>query len=158
MSLAPPQSHPQYGVTQLIYVLHGLSLLIGIVGTATIIGAFLFGWPSIIAVIINYVKRGDVRGTWLESHFDWQIKTFWYAVAASILIFVKTMIGLGLGPLLIGAISDALVASAGRHSLRYALLTAAVFNLWSAVHFFLAARTLRSELTAMLAPLQPAAP
>ena len=42
------------------------------------VGSFLFGWPSIIAVIINYVKRGDARGTWLESHFSWQIRTFWY--------------------------------------------------------------------------------
>ena len=81
MSLAPPQSHPQYGVTQLIYVLHAVSLVIGIVSTATIVGAFLFGWPSIIAVIINYVKRGDVQGTWLESHFRWQIRTFWFGFA-----------------------------------------------------------------------------
>lgn len=69
-------------------------------------------------------------------------------VAASVLIFVKTMIGLGLGPLIIGAISDALAPAAGRHSLRYALLTAAVFNLWSFVHFVLAARTLRSDIAA----------
>jgi len=80
MSLAPPQSHPQYGVTQLIYALHALSLVIGIIGTATVVGAFLFGWPSIIAVIINYVKRGDVHGTWLETHFRWQIRTFWFAL------------------------------------------------------------------------------
>ena len=98
MSLAPPQSHPQYGVTQLIYVLHGLSLVIGIVGTATIIGAFLFGWPSIIAVIINYVKRGDVRGTWLESHFRWQIRTFWFGLlwALLCLLFVVFTLGIGL--------------------------------------------------------------
>ncbi len=69
-------------------------------------------------------------------------------VAASVLIFVKTMIGLGLGPLIIGAISDVLAPAAGRHSLRYALLTAAVFNLWSFVHFVLAARTLRSDMAA----------
>ena len=95
MTLAPPQSHPQYGVTQLIYVLHGLSLVIGIVGTATIIGAFLFGWPSIIAVIINYVKRGDVRGTWLESHFRWQIRTFWFGLLWVVLcgLFVALTLG-----------------------------------------------------------------
>ena len=52
------------------------------------VGSFIFGWPSIIAVIINYVKRGDARGTWLESHFQWQIRTFWYAVLASIVIGV----------------------------------------------------------------------
>jgi uncharacterized membrane protein len=51
-----------------------------------VIGSFIFGWPSIIAVIINYVRRGDARGTWLESHFEWQIRTFWIAVGLSILI------------------------------------------------------------------------
>jgi uncharacterized membrane protein len=45
-----------------------------------VVTAFLTGWPSIIAVIINYVKRSDTRGTWLESHFSWQIRTFWFAV------------------------------------------------------------------------------
>jgi uncharacterized membrane protein len=45
-----------------------------------VLGSFLFGWPSIIAVIINYVKRSEARGTWLESHFDWQIRTFWFAL------------------------------------------------------------------------------
>ncbi len=69
------------------YALHALGLAIGAFGTATVVGMFLFGWPSIIAVIINYVKRGDAKGTWLESHFDWQIQTFWYALVASILIF-----------------------------------------------------------------------
>ena len=101
MSLAPPQSHPQYGVTQVIYVLHGLSLLVGIVGTATIIGAFLFGWPSIIAVIINYVKRGDVRGTWLESHFRWQIRTFWFGLLWSCLCLLFVVVTLGIGLFLV---------------------------------------------------------
>ena len=59
--------------THLIYGLHAFSLLTGILGAATVVGAFLTGWPSIIAVILNYVKRSDVRGTWLESHFRWQI-------------------------------------------------------------------------------------
>jgi uncharacterized membrane protein len=45
-----------------------------------IVTAFLSGWPSIIAVILNYVKRADVRGTWLDSHYSWQIRTFWFAV------------------------------------------------------------------------------
>jgi uncharacterized membrane protein len=46
---------------------------------ALIVTAFLTGWPSIIAVILNYVKRAEVRGTWLDSHFSWQIRTFWFA-------------------------------------------------------------------------------
>ncbi len=66
--------------TQIIYGLHAFSLLTGIIGAATVVGAFLTGWPSIIAVILNYVKRGDVRGTWLESHFRWQIRTFWFGL------------------------------------------------------------------------------
>jgi uncharacterized membrane protein len=62
------------------YALHALGLAIGAFGAATVVGAFVFGWPSIIAVIINYIKRGDARGTWLESHFTWQIRTFWFAL------------------------------------------------------------------------------
>ncbi len=66
--------------THVVYALHALGLVIGAFGAATVLGSFLFGWPSIIAVIINYVKRGDARGTWLESHFSWQIRTFWFAL------------------------------------------------------------------------------
>ena len=67
-------------VTNLVYALHALSLLIGITTAATIVGAFVFGVPSIIAVVINYLKRDEARGTFLESHFRWQIRTFWFAL------------------------------------------------------------------------------
>jgi uncharacterized membrane protein len=67
-------------LTHVIYALHALSVLIGISSVATIVGAFVFGWPSIVAVILNYVKRDEVRGTYLESHFRWQIRTFWFAL------------------------------------------------------------------------------
>lgn len=70
------------------YALHALGLAIGAFGAATVVGSFIFGWPSIIAVIVNYVRRGEARGTWLESHFEWQIRTFWYAVGLSILTAV----------------------------------------------------------------------
>jgi uncharacterized membrane protein len=72
--------------THVVYALHTLGLVIGAFGTASVIGAFLFGWPSIIAVIINYVKRSEVRGTWLDSHFSWQIRTFWWALLWALLI------------------------------------------------------------------------
>lgn len=72
--------------THIVYALHGLGLVLGAFGAASVIGSFLFGWPSIIAVIINYVKRGDARGTWLESHFTWQIRTFWFALAWAVLV------------------------------------------------------------------------
>src|SRR3989337_362517 len=76
-------AHPSpslVNVAHLVYALHALSLLIGITTAATIIGAFVFGMPSIIAVIINYLKRGEARGTFLESHFRWQIRTFWFGL------------------------------------------------------------------------------
>ncbi len=63
----------------IMYGLHALSALSGILTSATIVGSFIFGWPSIIAVIINYVTRSNVRGTWLDSHWRWQLRSFWYA-------------------------------------------------------------------------------
>jgi uncharacterized membrane protein len=74
---------PREGLVTLahvIYGLHAFSALTGMLSPAMIITAFLTGWPSIIAVILNYVKRSDVRGTWLDSHFSWQIRTFWFAL------------------------------------------------------------------------------
>ena len=84
--------------THAIYALHAFSLITGILGPVTVIGAFLTGWPSIIAVILNYVKRSDVRGTWLESHFRWQIRTFWFGLLWVVLcgLFVVGSLGLGL--------------------------------------------------------------
>ena len=67
-------------VAHLVYALHALSLLIGVTTAATIIGAFVFGVPSIIAVVINYLKSDEAKGTFLESHFRWQIRTFWFAL------------------------------------------------------------------------------
>jgi uncharacterized membrane protein len=86
------------GWTQVIYALHGFSLLTGLLGVATVFGAFLTGWPSIIAVILNYVKRGDVRGTWLESHFRWQIRTFWFGLLWVALcgLFIVATLGIGI--------------------------------------------------------------
>jgi uncharacterized membrane protein len=66
--------------TQIIYGLHALSLVLGIIGTPTVVGAFLFAPTSIIAVIMNYIKRSEARGTWLDSHFSWQIRTFWFGL------------------------------------------------------------------------------
>jgi uncharacterized membrane protein len=66
-------------IAQVIYGLHALSIVIGLTSAITIVGAFVFGFPSIFAVILNYVYRHATRGTWLESHFRWQIRTFWFA-------------------------------------------------------------------------------
>jgi uncharacterized membrane protein len=84
--------------THVIYALHAISLVTGIITVASVVGAFLTGWPSLIAVILNYVKRSDVRGTWLESHFRWQIRTFWFGLlwVALCAIFVVATLGIGM--------------------------------------------------------------
>lgn len=85
--------------THIVYALHALGLALGAFGAASVLGSFLFGWPSIIAVIINYVKRGEVRGTWLESHFTWQIRTFWLALAWAALV---ALVSIPLAVILVG--------------------------------------------------------
>jgi len=67
-------------LTHAIYALHAFSALSGLLSSAMVVVAFLSGWPSIVAVVLNYAKRPEVRGTWLDSHFGWQIRTFWYAL------------------------------------------------------------------------------
>ena len=86
--------------THVVYGLHAVSLVMGIVTAATIVGAFLTGWPSIIAVILNYVKRGEARGTWLESHFRWQIRTFWFGLLWVVLCGLFVVMTLGIGMLI----------------------------------------------------------
>jgi len=66
--------------THVIYALHALAVVIGITTFHTIVGSFVGGLPSIIAVVMNYARRAATRGTYLESHFRWQIRTFWYAL------------------------------------------------------------------------------
>ena len=101
MSSPPSGLVPRQGLvtlTHVIYALHAFSAVTGIVGSALVVTAFLTGWPSIIAVILNYVKRSDVRGTWLDSHFSWQIRTFWFALlwlALGGILFV-TLLGIPL--------------------------------------------------------------
>ena len=81
-----------------VYGLHAFSLLTGILGTATVVGAFLTGWPSIVAVILNYIKRSAARGTWIESHFRWQIRTFWYGLlwVSLCVLFIVGTLGIGI--------------------------------------------------------------
>jgi uncharacterized membrane protein len=83
-------------LTHVMYALHAFSAVSGLLSPAFIVTAFLTGWPSLIAVLINYIKRGEARGTWLESHFRWQMRTFWFAVlwVGLALLFGLTLIGI----------------------------------------------------------------
>src|SRR6185295_11430505 len=94
-----PEVMPSSGMvtlTHVMYAMHAFSAVMGVLGPMFIVTAFLTGWPSIIAVIINYVKRSDVRGTYLDSHFGWQIRTFWYTVLWVVVCFILvfTLIGI----------------------------------------------------------------
>ena len=95
-SAAPSESLVRW--THAIYALHAFSLVTGIITTATVVGAFLTGWPSIIAVILNYIKRNEARGTWLDSHFRWQIRTFWFGLLwiALCWLFIIGTLGIGI--------------------------------------------------------------
>ena len=53
-------------LTTVIYGLYALSLI--------------FGVTAVVAIVLDYIKKDDTRGTWLESHFSWQIRTFWWSV------------------------------------------------------------------------------
>lgn len=77
--------------THAIYALHAVSVLIGVTGPATVIGNFVFGLPSILAVIMNYARQPDVEGTWLQGHFRWQIRTFWYSLLWMSLAFLVSL-------------------------------------------------------------------
>lgn len=83
-------------LTYVIYGLHALSALGGVLSAAFVVTAFVSGWPSIIAVIINYAKRAETHGTYLESHFRWQIRTFWFALVWVIVatLLAVTFIGI----------------------------------------------------------------
>lgn len=68
-------------VALVVYVLYALS--------------FLYGITAIAGVVIAYIKRDDVRGTWLESHFAWQIRTFWWGLAWTVVGVMLAMVAVG---------------------------------------------------------------
>lgn len=75
-------------LTHVIYALYAASILLGV--------------TCLVAVIINYVKREDVAGSWLESHFRWQIRTFWYSLLWGVIGVLTLFVGVGLFVLLAG--------------------------------------------------------
>ncbi len=69
-------------ITHVVYGLLGLGLLLG-------------WFPAVIGVILNYVKLEDVKGTWLESHFRWQIRTFWWGLLWAVIGIITWLIVIG---------------------------------------------------------------
>ena len=68
-------------VTTVIYALYAASFFLGI--------------TAIVAIIMNYVKKDDVLGSFLETHFRWQIRSFWYGLLWLVLGAVTLFIGIG---------------------------------------------------------------
>lgn len=68
-------------LTWVIYGLYAASFIVGITG--------------LVAIVMNYVKRDDVRGTFLESHFSWQIRTFWISLVVAIIGLVLMLVVIG---------------------------------------------------------------
>jgi len=93
-------------LTHFIYGLHAIAVLVGVTSAATVAGGFVFGLPSLCAVFLNYLKRSDVRGTWLESHFRWQVRTFWFTLLWLVVygLLVITLIGIPLAWIVIAVL------------------------------------------------------
>ena len=98
--------------THVIYGLHAVAVLIGVTSAVTVVGAFVFSLPSIVAVVLSYLKRGEAAGTFLESHYRWLIRTFWFAVlwgALAVIVsvaLVLTIVGILIAwlPVLVGGV------------------------------------------------------
>ncbi len=99
MRSAQEPEHKVIVIAKIVYILHGLSILLGLATGASILGSFLFGWPSIAAVVLNYALRSEAKGTFVASHFTWQIQTFWSAAIWTLLVAI---IGMLLSWLLVG--------------------------------------------------------
>ena len=93
-------------LTHFIYGLHAIAVLVGVTSAATVAGGFVFGLPSLCAVFLNYLKRSDVNGTWLEGHFRWQIRTFWFTLLWLFVygLLIITLIGIPLAWILIAVL------------------------------------------------------
>jgi uncharacterized membrane protein len=125
MATSHPQSTRQplpsvLTVAHLVYALHTIAIVVGIVGAATVVGSFIGSLPSIAAVLLNYVKRGDARGTWVDAHYRWQIRTFWYALLWALLgwALTITIIGAVVGVPILLALTLWLIYRIGRGWLR----------------------------------------
>jgi uncharacterized membrane protein len=114
---APPSAAAAIGptnglidYTHWIYALQALTVIAGLLTMPLIALRFMFGLPSIAAVVMAYLRRSEAHGTWLESHFRWQIRTFWFSwlwmVVTSIVAVPLLIIGIGF---LIGLAGLALV-------------------------------------------------
>ena len=85
---ATTAGQPPLTAALIVYALFAITAIGGVIGSGFVMFAPLFALLGIVGVIIAYVKRGEARGTWAESHFDWLISTFWWSLLWSVLVAV----------------------------------------------------------------------
>ncbi len=90
VELSEAEMRSRRTLTLIIYILQGL--------------AFFIGLTALVGIIMNYVKCGDMRGTWLESHFRWQIRTFWYVLLWMVLGILLAVVWIGYIILFVNAV------------------------------------------------------
>lgn len=97
-SAAPEPTTSLVSLTYIIYALHLFSAVTGVISSAFIVTAFLTGWPSLLAIVLSYIKQSETQGTYLASHFTWQIRTFWFSFMWLMIagILFVTLIGIPL--------------------------------------------------------------
>lgn len=97
-SEAPEPTTSLVSLTYIIYALHLFSAVTGVISSAFIVTAFLTGWPSLLAIVLSYIKQSETQGTYLASHFTWQIRTFWFSFMWLMIagILFVTLIGIPL--------------------------------------------------------------
>ena len=66
--------------------------------------SFFLGFSIFVAIVVNYVKKSEVQGTWLESHFRWQIRTFWFGLLWAVVGLVMLFFYIGVVILLANAV------------------------------------------------------
>jgi predicted MFS family arabinose efflux permease len=127
---------------------------------ASVIGipfAFMFYlWPDPRTAILLSVPGALLGGVYLGPTFAMTqtlVRPSMRALASAILLFIINLIGLGLGPTVVGFLSERLKPTYGDESVRYALLWVVVIGAaWATLHYLLAARTLRRDLEAKHEP------
>lgn len=75
--------------------LHSLKRLTAFVYLCQVLAFVFAGLPLLVGAVINLMKQDEVRGTWLESHFDWQVKTVWMALAGFAMAGLTFEFGVG---------------------------------------------------------------
>ena len=104
---APATANPPPVTAALVaYILFGVAAVLQVASSGLVVPAPLLTFVGIIGVIVAYVKRSEARGTWLESHITWLIRTFWWSTIWALIgwvvliVLAIVLIGLALGPLI----------------------------------------------------------